>query len=245
MTITATDNSREQIYRPAIGLALASLGSAGLLIFTPARWHFDLNDPEFFPLNLLLPLLAAFGLYQAAKVMVAWRRHTRQGSTQAEVEGTGRLRPGDLLRGRWHPARALPGGSLVQLRLQCQDVYEEGGTADNGKHRRFVQTAWEGRAEAQLPAAGGSVPLQFRLPTELKRIRGFIEAPSQGGVQVQSLRVFNVPFGKQVVSASPDMLPVDRAWRLVVEVNAPGTNFRAEIDLPIEVTVPGSGGHGR
>lgn len=245
MTITATDNSREQIYRPAVGLAIALLGSAGLLIFTPARWHFDLNDPEFFPLNLLLPLLAAFGLYQAAKMMVAWRRHTRQGSSQAEVEGTGRLRPGELLRGRWQPAQALPGGSLVQLSLQCLDVYEEGGAADSGKRRRFVQTAWEGRAEALVPVAGGSVPLQFRLPTEIKRIRGFIEAPPQDRVQAQSLRVFNVPFGKQVVSASPDMLPVDRAWRLVVEVKAPGTKFRAEIDLPIEVAVLGSGGHGR
>ncbi len=241
MPITATDSSRIQIYRPAFGLVVALLGGAGLLIFTPARWHFDLNDPDFFPLNLLLPLVAVFGLYQAVKVALAWRRHARQGSTHAEIEGTGVLRPGELLRGRWQPAQALQGGSLVQMKLQCLDIYEEGGGADSSERRRFVQTAWEGRAEAMMPAAGGSVPFQFRLPTGLKRIRGFIEAPPRHGVQAQSLGVVNIPFGQQIVRASADMLPVERGWRLVVEVKLHGTDFCAEIDLPIEVAVPGTG----
>jgi Ni/Fe-hydrogenase subunit HybB-like protein len=93
MPITATDSSRIQIYRPAFGLVVALLGGAGLLIFTPARWHFDLNDPDFFPLNLLLPLVAVFGLYQAVKVALAWRRRTAGQHTGSDRRH-GRAAPG-------------------------------------------------------------------------------------------------------------------------------------------------------
>jgi hypothetical protein len=125
------------------------------------------------------------------------------------------------------------------MKLQCLDIYEEGGGADSSERGRFVQTAWEGRAEAMMPAAGGSVP-SVSAAHRSQRIRGFIEAPPRHGVQAQSLGVVNIPFGQQIVRASADMLPVERGWRLWWR-SLHGTDFCAEIDLPIEVAVPGTG----
>lgn len=237
MPITATDASREQITLPVFNLVVVLVAIAGLMLFGQARWQFDIHDPDFFPLNLALPLLAASGLYQAAKAGLAWRRHARQGSTQVQIEGAGRLRPGDTLRGHWLPARPLPAGTRVRLQLQCIDIYEDADISATQRRRRHPQVAWEGRAEAAMPAAGGAVPFQFRLPTELERIRGFIEPSPKGRVQRKSLLVVNVPFGRRIVKASADMLPVGRGWLLVVEAMPAGTPCRAEIDLPIEVAV--------
>lgn len=242
MPITATDTSREQITLPLFNLVVVLVAVAGLMLFGQARWQFDIHDPDFFPLNLLLPLLAAFGLYQAVKAGLAWRRHARQGSTQVQIDGPGRLRPGDTLRGRWLPGQPLPAGTRVRLQLQCIDFYEDEDLSASERRRRHPQVAWEGQAEAAVPASGAAVAFQFRLPTELKRIRAFIERAPQDRVQVKSLLVVNVPFGRRIVKASADMLPVDRGWRLVVEATPSGKTVRAEIDLPIEVTIAERGG---
>lgn len=236
MSETLDDTSRGQVQARLLNVVVAVVAFIGLTFFTPARWNFDIHDPDFFPLNPLLPGLIVYGAYQALRAGLTWRRQQRQGSGQVQVDGPHRLRPGDRLAGRWTPGRPGPAGKPVRLRLQCVDLYGDEYTAGMAEaRRRYPQVAWEGHFDGTWPAVGQAMRFAFTLPTGLKRVRGFIERPPPGRMQRKSLYVLRLPFTQPVVKTSADMLPMNRVWRLEVKAQQDGRGYEAEFELPIEV----------
>jgi hypothetical protein len=236
------DTSRGQIQARLLNVVVAVVAFVGLTFFTPARWNFDIHDPDFFPLNPLLPGLLVYGAYQALRAGLVWRRQQRQGSGQVQIDGPARLRPGERLAGRWTPGRPGQAGSQVQLRLQCVDLYvEEYPDSVADARRRYPQVAWEGCFEGAWPPADEAMHFEFKLPTGLKRLRGFIEPSPPGRVRRQSMAVLRLPFTPPVVKVSADMLPSERVWRLQVQAQQDGRRHEAEFELPIEVAAPGDG----
>ena len=242
MPTTLTDTSRAQIQARLLNVAIAMAAFVGLMVFTPARWNLDIHDTDFFPLNFLLPGLLVYGGYQALRAGLAWQRLKRQGSGQVQIDGPERLRPGERLAGRWTPGSAGQPGAPVQLRLQCVDLYAEEYPDDAADaRRRYPQVAWEGRFDGAWPPAGQALRFEFKLPTGLKRLRGFIEPSPPGRVRRQSMAVLRLPFAQPVVKVSADMLPFERVWRLAVRAQQDGRAYEAEFELPIEVAAPGDG----
>lgn len=242
MPETLDDTSRAQIHARLLNVVVAVVAFVGLTFFTPARWNFDIHDPDFFPLNPLLPGLLVYGAYQAWRAGRVWWRRQRQGSGQVQVDGPARLQPGARLAGRWTPGRPGQAGTPVQLRLQCVDLYAEEYPDDGAdSRRRYPQVAWEGRFDGAWPPAGEAMRFEFKLPTGLKRLRGFIEPSPPGRVRRQSMAVLRLPFMQPVVKVSADMLPFERVWRLQVQARQDGRGYEAEFELPIEVAAPGDG----
>lgn len=241
MPISVTDNTRDQVMTRLGIVVLMLLVIGGLMLFTPSRWHFDLNDPDFFPLNLVLPLLAAVGAVQAGKALLGWRRLARQGTGQVQLDKAGRLVPGARLGGQWLPGRSAPAGTPVKLLLQCVDLYDADPSEVQARRYTYPHVAWQEAFEGQWPAGGQPLRFEIRLPTTLKRIRDFVERPPRDRVQHQGLRVMRLPFTDPVVNVTADMLPVARAWRLRVQATLPDGDHQAEFELPIEVAAPGDG----
>jgi len=239
---TVTDNTRKAVADPLMFALLLALAIGGLMIFAGARWHFDINAPDFFPLNLLLPLGAGGIVFQGVKAARAALRLRRQGSASVELASPLPSGLGQWLAGRVRLARPLVSPRAVRCELRCLERYPD--SFSTGDRRKFhTHVAWREAQDLPPPDDPRLLPFRIRLPATLKRLAGFIE-PSRGdGVRRESLTVLYDPVGGKQVIPGADTLPFARVWVLRVEAKQPGGDFVTEFDLPIEVRVPGDAAH--
>lgn len=237
MPLIAVDSNRDRIVRHATTAVLSLAGVAAMMIFAGARWRFDLDAPEFNPLNLLLPLLGAVAAYHAVQTVRCGLRLARQGVGIVEIAGNAALWPGAELRGRVRLARPLAPGVPVRLTLRCLDIYEfeQAPRENSAGSRRHAQLAWQGVCEIETPADRALLPFAIRLPAALKPMRGVIEPERHERPRHSSMWMLRLPFIGKVVEVDERTRPVDRRWQLLVQAPPERGGHHAEFELPIRV----------
>lgn len=222
-----TDGTREAAITHGM-TAVAALAVIVVIRFLPIPWIFDINDPEFMPLIVMVPLAAVFGLYHAV-LAIRWTiRARRFGESSIEITGgVGHL--GRTLSGVVRTARPLQPEGDYQVRLRCIETHQSRGMGDQSAQthaRDYV--VWE--AVRTVPAAGvdstRGIPFSFALPERVREPQ-----PERDPNTVRFDYAVAVPFAKKIWTNRP---PTGTTWLLVVSAPMPGTDFQAAFTVPVE-----------
>jgi hypothetical protein len=195
--------------------------------FLPIPWIFDMNDPEFMPLIMLVPLAAIFGLYHAMLGLRWTIRARRFGESSLEITGeVGHL--GKPLRGVVRTARPLQPEGDYQLLLRCIETHQSRGIGEDARNYTNDFVVWE---QSRTVAAAGvdssrGIPFSFTLP---ERVRA--PQPERDPNTIRFDYAVMVPFAKKVWTNRP---PVGTTWLLVVSAPMPGTDFKAAFTVPVQ-----------
>lgn len=223
-----TDGTRAAAMTHWITVAAALAVIVAIRFFLPIPWIFDLNDPEFMPLILLVPLAAVFGLYHAVLGLRWTLRARRFGESSIDITGeVGQL--GKPLRGVVRTARPLQPEGDYQLLLRCIETHQSRGIGDSSAQTRTNDyVVWE--ETRTVPAAGldssRGIPFSFTLPDKVREPQ-----PERDPNAIQFDYSIAVPFAKKIWTNRP---PTGTTWLLVVSAPMPGTDFKAAFTVPVE-----------
>lgn len=204
---------------------IAAVIAVGVRLIAPFPWIFDIDDRDFMPLVLVVPLLGAYALYHAA-MGLRWSLRARKfGASVLEIDGgVGRL--GRPLEGVVRTARPLRPAGDYRIVLQCIDTHRMQSKSDRTEDRSSVVWA----RTLTVPAAGvdssAGIPFSFMLPSaapEPESVQG------AGGLRVDY--AVSIPLLQRVWT---NRSAVGRTWRLVVSAPVPGTDFEAAFTVPVE-----------
>lgn len=223
-----TDGTRDSATTHWILAAGALAVILAIRFFLPIPWIFDMNDPEFMPLIVIVPLAAFYGLYHTVLGVVWTIRLRRFGESSIEIVGEiGRL--GRPLRGVVRTARPLQPEGDYQLLLRCIETHQSRGIGDSSAQVRtndFV--VWE--QASKVPAAGidssRGIPFSFTLPDKVRKPQ-----PERDTNAIRFDYSVAVPFAKKIWTNRP---PIGTTWLLVVTVPMPGTDFKAAFNVPVQ-----------
>jgi hypothetical protein len=226
MTIQ-TDGARDAAITHWVTAAVALVAIVAIRLFLPIPWIFDMNDPEFMPLILLVPLAAAFGLYHAALGLRWTLRVRRFGDSSLEIAGeVGRM--GHPLTGVVRTAQPLKPEGDYRLLLRCIETHQmrEVGEVARLHSRDFV--VWE--HSLTVPAAevdsSRGIPFAFSLPETVRTAQ-----PERNPNAIQFDYSVALPFAKKIWTNRP---PSGTTWLLVASAPMPGTDFKAAFTVPVQ-----------
>jgi hypothetical protein len=214
----------------AAGIAVAALGGAGWLGWM-IGWPetFDTNDPDFInPFSIMILGLVGIAGWFAIKAARNELRHRAFGSTLLEIDPPGALRLGRAFSGRMRVQKPVAATGPFRLVLTCMDVHE---FEDDGRFNTSSFPVWT--AERTLPPetdATIGLPFNFGLPASV----GLDPVPSGilPGSGNRYRATVHIPGMRQVVASN--IPPVGRYWTLVATAATKGTDFRAEVVIPLE-----------
>jgi len=223
-----TDGTRAAAITHWMTVAAALAVIVAIRFFLPIPWIFDMNDPEFMPLIMLVPLAALFGLYHAVLGLRWTLRARRFGESSLEIAGeVGQL--GKPLRGVVRTARPLQPEGDYQLLLRCIETHQSHGIGDSSTQTRtddFV--VWQ--ETRTIPAAGvdssRGIAFSFMLPDKVREPQ-----PERDPNAIQFDYSVAVPFAKKIWTNRP---PTGTTWLLVVSAPMPGTDFKAAFTVPVQ-----------
>ena len=143
---------------------IAAVIAVGVRLIAPFPWIFDIDDRDFMPLVLVVPLLGAYALYHAARGLRWSLRARKFGASVLEIDGgVGRL--GRPLEGVVRTARPLRPAGDYRIVLQCIDTHRMQSKSDRTEDRSSVVWA----RTLTVPAAGvdssAGIPFSFMLPS--------------------------------------------------------------------------------
>lgn len=225
--MTQTDGTRESAITHWFTAAAALAVIVAIRFFLPLPWIFDMNDPEFMPLILLVPLAAVFGLYHAVLGLRWTLRARRFGAASLEITGeVGAL--GHPLHGWVRTARPLQPEGDYELRLRCIETHQMRNVGESARTHSRDYVVWE--HAVTVPAAGidssKGIPFSFTLPKQVR--------PPQPERDPNAIRfdyAVAVPFAKKIWTNRPAS---GTSWLLVVTAPMPGTDFKAAFTVPVQ-----------
>lgn len=222
-----TDGTRASAITHWLTAAAALAVIIAIRFFLPIPWIFDLNDPEFMPLIMMVPLAAVFGLYHAALGLWWTIRARRFGTASLEITGdVGQL--GRPLRGVVRTARPLQPEGDYQVRLRCIETHQMRDIGESARPHSHDFVVWE--HAVTVPAAGidssKGIPFSFTLPAQVRAPQ-----PERDPNAIRFDYTVAVPFAKKVWTNRPAS---GTSWLLVVTAPMPGTDFKAAFTVPVQ-----------
>ena len=214
----------------------ALLGAAavwvGWLLGWP--WIFDIDDPGFNPMILVLGLLVLSVLWYLVQALRWTGRARAFGASQIEIDGPTPVPLGGPFSGRVRTSRPIAARGDFRLVLTCLDVHERrnmSSPSNSSPHQREDFPVWT--AELHLPATTDSargLAFRFDLPTSVgdrpvPPIRPMGNAFFRGSVSI------NIPGLRRIFTRNKP--PVARYWTLVVTAPTEGIDYRAEFVVPL------------
>lgn len=214
----------------AAGLATMALGGAGWMGWM-IGWPetFDTNDPDFInPFSIMIVGLLGIAGWFGVKALRNELRHRAFGATRLEIDPPGALRLGRAFSGRMRVQKPVAAIGPFRLVLTCKDVHQ---FEDNGRFKTSDFPVWT--AEQTLPPetdATIGLPFNFGLPASV----GLEPVPSGilPGSGNRYRATVHIPGMRQVVASN--IPPVGRYWTLVVTAPTKGTDFHAEVVIPLD-----------
>lgn len=213
------------------GMATAAAVWVGWMLGWP--WIFDMNDPEFNPMILLVGLLVAVAGWHVFKAL-RWRARSRAfGAADLEISGRTPVSLGSQLSGVLRLGRPVAPSGDWALKLTCFDIHETRDTRESATspYREDAYPVWS--KTITLPPdtmTARGLPFRFQLPDSVgpKPVR----ALERKNPYFSFTASVNIPGFKRVVSRNAP--PVARRWSLLVTAPTSGPEFRVEFPVPIE-----------
>lgn len=231
--ITITSETRDAPTSDWIMVGLLVAAIAYLASWLDWPWIFDIFDPAFNPLLILMGLLALATVRFASRLGVAAIRFRRQGVSMLEIEGGLPLRIGSQLSARFKFTHPIVPRGEYRITLACYDVHIPAHKDEHGESssRRREYLNWnEQQRIPQSVSASGGLPIEFKLPTSVgPRPTGRRKVEQRESI----LRKFALLLPGYRRAFGVGAPPTERAWRLTVTVPTRGINFRAVFLIPV------------
>lgn len=213
---------------------MASAGAVWVGWMLGWTWNFDMDDPEFNPMILIVVLLTAVAAWHVVKAL-RWRaRAVAFGGADIAIHGRTPVPMGQPLKGVLRFDRPVSPTGEWELQLSCHDIHETHDTRDSSSspYRQDAYPVWSStiRLPADSDTAAG-LPFSFQLPASVgpKPVRP-LERKSAYFSFTASV---NIPGFRSVTSHNAP--PVARRWTLRVTAPTDGPVFEAAFPIPIEV----------
>jgi hypothetical protein len=221
---------KEQSITQMVMVVLFSIATIGIGWLLGWPLIFDINDPDFNPIIIVMGLCLGVVIYSGFKAL-RWRAlANRIGTTELQVDGPTPASLGAPFAGRLRTGNRITPTGAFRIRLICYDIHERGTSGEDSSRTEWFEV-WQ--HDLTLPPESDSaagLSFRFQLPASVgQKPVSRMERPKS---YVSFKASIHIPgFRKIVTHNSP---PIGRSWKLIVTAPTKGPDFRAEFVAPIK-----------